>query len=135
LLYGLHELDIADKHKLLVPVGNAFNIRADDMKKFGSVFGFVEGEGPVGFADLETDVMVTAPVGRVIGPKPARPVEQKTEFQPPFSVCFGRDQPFTTMFVVPTLIALSRETKRTVAAIRTASDADTAEGFSHGKSP
>ena len=88
LLYGLHELDITDKHKLIVPVASAFGLVANDMNKFGSVFAFVEGEGNVVFAHLESDVMVIVPNVRFLGPKPIEPIEQKTDFQPPFSICF-----------------------------------------------
>lgn len=126
LLYGLHDLDIADKHQLLLPVASIFGLHANDMRRFGEAFAFFEGEGEVHFANFESDVLVILSGVRFDGPVPIRPFEERTEFQPPFSICFGPDQPFAARLVMPTLFSLSNEATRAVDALIVAGEADLA---------
>lgn len=125
LLHGLHELDILDKHKLVVPVASIFTIVADDMRKFGPAFDCFEGTGSVQFVNVDTDVLVSIQLDIDERERHALPsFEERTKFQPPFSICFGVDQPFTGLLVVPTLVSLVQEVERAVGLIRAAAEAD-----------
>jgi hypothetical protein len=125
LLYGLHTLDLADKHKLIVPVATTAEIVADDLERLDPAFRGWKGEGRLRSRNPETDVLF---IIKLEGPKPPlrmiRVVEEKTEFQPIFSISFGPGQPFQGQWVVDVLVRITAEVTRAVDAIEAGAKAD-----------
>lgn len=85
LLYGVHRLDIQDKHKLIITFGKVVEIVADDARKLHPALSHWLGQGVASFADVKSDVLFRINYdGTVRRPSGITEViEKKTEFQPP----------------------------------------------------
>jgi hypothetical protein len=122
--YGLHELDICDKHRLIVPIGRNAELTDADFKKMepGLLAGvqpkgnriILAGGGstkePIVFRINITNV-ATADIQRINMP---------AEIQPTFAICFDEGQPFASEAVIPTLGLLTRKVEYAVASIKKA---------------
>lgn len=100
LLYGIHALDIADKHKLIVAVGRVTQMPADLMNQFGLGATFV-GDGVFHFAAGLTDLIsigleFESPEHR----RAFRLTETEAKIQPTFQICFPEGELFANQSVI-----------------------------------
>jgi hypothetical protein len=99
-LYAIHDLDIADKHRLLIPVLSVMfvpNIRAEDDHG-----GIIHGDAVVD--DIGRLQMVSTP----------NKITIKSHGNPTFNIGFGKGQPRAGKPVIPTLHHLSEVTSKTL---------------------
>jgi hypothetical protein len=128
-LYGVHRLDIQDKHKLIFTFGKVVQMIGDDVRKLHPALSHWYGPGPIEFVDVKSGVLFRinyeGNTGKFI--RTTGEVEKKTEFQPPFSICFAQDQPFGGSLVVPALRDMTREIEHAIGLLRAAAEADNSE--------
>lgn len=119
LLWGLHELDICDKHKLILPTANVTSITADDLGKLDPSLSFIKGPGVLKFVNLENGVMfdIVLPTANRSERRARRAFEEKTKHQPDFTICFGKGQPFEGRIILPLLEKLVHEVEITIEGI------------------
>jgi hypothetical protein len=93
LIYALHTLDITDKHRFIIPVGQVPEIPAE---MFGDLMG-IEAIGPGGIRPVlakGVPIIAQAIVGSRAFRRSVKRPEKKHKVQPPFKICFGPEQPF-----------------------------------------
>jgi hypothetical protein len=112
LLHGLHVLDVRDKHRLILLVGTATKISADNARKNDPDLPFVGG-GILSFkGSLDTIFTIEFPdPGRRVrrASRRVKPVRIVARIQPDFGIVFGDNQPFARQEVIPTLEAIRGE--------------------------
>lgn len=100
LLSGLHLVDVRDKHHLILTVGRVVSISTGLLAHYGLN---ITGDGIINFVGAGDEVirfkLPTARRNRGMIPK----VEQESEVQPAFTVCFGEGETFAGQPVVPKL--------------------------------
>lgn len=115
LLSGLHLLDIADKHRLIIPVGRVASLTANAIKK-NLPEAPISGPGVIHYEGKDNDVFRIVFSGTRADPRnlPLRSFERDADVQPGFLLCFGPDTPFSGMGIVPKLIEISAEVERAI---------------------
>lgn len=108
-LWGLHVLDLTDKHKLILTTGSAASLSGNDLSRAEPGLNII-GDGVVKFAGSDR----LASVGIKFMNRRARraaqrdpAVEEETKVQPAFEICFGSGEPFAGQNVVEQLMRLS----------------------------
>lgn len=115
-LYGLHRLDIVDKHRLLLVSGATVDLKVVDARKLDPMLSQFTGPGVLRFNGLSGGIMFNLPTqGRNRQERRAyKTREVETEFQPEFSICFGANLPFEGQLVVPTLWEITKEVEKII---------------------
>ena len=121
-LYGLHSLDLTDKHQLLIAVGHAQSMSADQIRTNLPFVPF-EGPGVLKFTGKGPDLL-TFPVSFPGTCRSARRrfagYEEKAKVQPSFEICFGPNVPFAHHNVVAKLHELAGVVSTAVSGIANA---------------
>lgn len=94
LLYGLHDLDIIDKHKLLIPIVSIVELRG------------ATGEDDCGGSFRGLNFLI-AQGGRINAVSSAKNLKITNHGQPSFNIRFDKGQIFDGKSIVPTLHELS----------------------------
>lgn len=112
-LHGLHLLDIADKHKLIIATGRAAQLSADEVR-------FLLPEVPIngpGNVKFLTQDDVIARVVFTINRQQRRGMEEfahEAHIQPAFTICFAQGGPLEGEEVLPALDEMSNEVVRAI---------------------
>lgn len=119
MLYGIHALDVTDKHKLIIPIsGNAGLASTDLIKAMPEMpVDSKEGVTLILAEGVQFKFNVPRPQGSRRARRAARSTttpEKETDFKPTSSVCFGEDQPFPMQPVIAILDALAKETEHVI---------------------
>lgn len=113
LLSGLHILDIADKHKLLIAIGRVAPISADNIKQMIPEAS-ISGPGILAFVG-ESEVAFTVKLAGNRAQRRAREsFQREAEIQPTFLICFGPETPFNGQALIPKLEEITAEVERAV---------------------
>ena len=118
-LHAIHDMDIRDKHKLLMPVGRNAAMSEDDLREIeprllpaerkGVAFVFTGGgEDPIAMK-INIEGVESSELERIYEP---------AKVQPAFSICFGQGEPFAFRPVVPVLTHLAAKTAHAITVIR-----------------
>jgi hypothetical protein len=90
LLYGLHDLDITDKHKLLIPIVSIVELRG------------ASGEDDCGGRFKDLNFFITQR-GRINAISSTKNLKITNYGQPSFEICFDKGEVFEDKPVIPTL--------------------------------
>lgn len=96
----LHDLDVMDKHKLLIPAVSLLSVRRMDITVDGKDIAL----GRANFQSNEDGTNITAVIEF---PSEVGNVKIKQEFDPAFEIVFGKGQPLDGKPIVPTLLQLT----------------------------
>ena len=107
-LSSLHALDIADKHKLIIPMGATARLSSFEMAKMHSA---VEGRANINFV-LSAGVRLVQKFEGTRSERRAnrsniRSGEYERDTQPTFEIVLGEGQPFETQPVAATLVEMT----------------------------
>jgi hypothetical protein len=118
VLYGIHALNICDKHRLLVLTRNipniitGTNVQADQMLKLFLQTNLIKPGAKFVLAAPDSEDLFSANANfEGFGD---RDFEKETEFQPAFTIAFSEGQPFEKREVVETLVSCTKEVRRAV---------------------
>lgn len=106
LLYSLHALDIADKHKLILAIGSASDLSADDFRRIDPslpIFGpgVLRRVGGYELITIERPKRHNQAIrSAIIG---AKITEYKPQIQPVFQICFSAGDPFAGQPIIKKL--------------------------------
>lgn len=109
LLYGLHAMDITDKHKVLLDIGRVSDMSADDISKIDPDLN-LRGPGILRMSTDEPFIVNRHMINRELRRKAARDktvLYEKPNIQPTFHVCFGKGEAFAHHPAVPKLYELA----------------------------
>lgn len=94
LLFGLHSLDIIDKHRLILTVGCVAQFSVPVLKRLEPSVP-IDGNGNIRFAKPSGPIItINITFANRAERRAFRFSEKKTEIQPAFQICFGEGQPF-----------------------------------------
>jgi hypothetical protein len=106
-LSGLHDLDITDKHRLILAVGRAAEFSAEQLNELGRHSG-VRFLGPgVIRATGQKPLEISLPFTNRANTGHQEVTERKAEIQPVFQICFGDGQVFANQLVIEKLHAIA----------------------------
>jgi len=122
MLYAIHDLDMADKHKLIVPtIASGAMMLADLTKLMPEHPGYPDkGVTLVLNAGNRFDFELPRRLGNRQARRATRPVatrERETDFKPASIVCFGEGQSLPYRPVVPSLVSLAQEAEDAISVI------------------
>lgn len=107
LLYGIHQLDIADKHRLVLTVALASDVHARDIKALHPK-SEIPNDGIYRFMTDRPLVVKRNFVNREMqraAERDKRITHIESKFQPTFRICLGKGQPFAYAPVIDTVTA------------------------------
>jgi hypothetical protein len=111
-LIGVHEFNIADKHKLVIPVASIGSMSLMEFTRmlpdiYGHKAGSVAIQQGANFVSISRGVKNKHTTNR----RNIRSGEYERDFQPLFDLCFDEDHPFAGQPVIPTLKALANHVR------------------------
>lgn len=110
-LSSLHALDIADKHKLIIPVASTARMSSLELARMiPALKGDASVEAGISQGAVFRNTFGGDRATRRANRRNIRPGKYERNFQPTFEICFGEDQPFSRQPVVPTLVTLANKT-------------------------
>jgi hypothetical protein len=121
-LYGLHELDVTDKHKLILPAWRNTEITQAQLKEIHPLF---DCERPddmtLNFRMPRDKAVLVATRFQPSGPSwEIEAVQFEAKIQPTFVICFDQSQPFAFEPVIPSLADLATITEIAVTTVKLA---------------
>ena len=108
LLYGLHILDVTDKHRLILTIARGSDLSAPDLKLIDPNFP-LQTNGTTRFTCDTTYIVEMHFLTRAMtraAQKDRSVVNHKPNVQPTFQICFGKGQPFASELVTQKLGAM-----------------------------
>lgn len=121
-LYAIHDMDICDKHRLLMPVGRNAELSEDELRRLEP--GFFKTIHPKGarivFAGDSNDPVILRINIQGIPVSELPRIDKPAEIQPAFTICFDKGAPFAHQPVVPVLYALAQKTAFAISTVRAA---------------
>jgi hypothetical protein len=121
-LYALHELDIRDKHRLILPAWRTAEITQADFKKIHELFDFKRADDTTLNFQMDPDKPVLAAVQFQHG-GPARDIpfhQEEASVQPLFRLCFDKGHDLASWPLVEGLLFLTKSCELTVSTVRDA---------------
>jgi hypothetical protein len=117
-LSGVHALDIADKHKLIIPAASSANMTSTEFSRM--VPGITGREGVV-MSIHQGAQFISSRTGpraaRLANRRNIRPGEYERDLQPTFDIIFDEGQPFSGRPIVPVLIVMVDEIRSALSRI------------------
>ena len=123
-LYAIHDMDIRDKHKLLVPVGRNAKLSEDELRSLEpGLFSSIDPKGAtiVFEGDSNNPIILRIDIPRVQRSQ-IRPLNEPAKIQPAFTICFDQGAPLAHQAVVPVLTKFAQKTEFAISTIRAATE-------------
>lgn len=122
-LYGIHALDIIDKHRILIPVANVSSLTADDWSLVHPALSILKGEGVIALTSNNAGFRISPPPNReerLSYWDSFKYFEKDTAIQPVFTIAFDSEQYSGRSDVISDLLSLVSEIET---ALKTMEDA------------